>query len=115
MEVKLTTLTLLICLLGLSEGAQRGSIRMGDLTEGYPIHFEIHDKIGIPGMKRDEDIEVKAVGEEEITSVHIADLAGNGESSVTGGGVGANYVKIHLAGARGEPYRFLVEVRAEKF
>lgn len=91
----------------------RGNINWGSSFGSQLIYHEIHEKYGVPLMKRDEEVTIQGVENELIHAVMVHDLKGDGVSYVTEGGVGAKNVTIRLeSGVRGNGYKFLVDVFA---
>ncbi|CAH2058250.1 unnamed protein product, partial [Iphiclides podalirius] len=90
----------------------RKYLEEGNSTETNLIYYDIHDKIGIPLMKRDEDIEVGTLGDETIRAVIIHDISikGSGEMSIDRSGLYRDRLKIHLTAPVGDGYKFLVKV-----
>lgn len=89
----------------------------GDLVVGTSygkqlIHHEIFHKKAIPTQKRTEEVEIKAPGNRTIQGIVVKDMKGNGESYIKRGGVGMSSVTLKLKSARGEGYRFSVDVYA---
>lgn len=90
----------------------RGNIQIGNAIGSHIIYHEVHEKIGLPLMKRDEEIKVKGVGNEYITAIVVRDLIGTGESYIKRGGLNSKEVVIKIKGPKGGGYKFLVDVYA---
>lgn len=88
----------------------RGNLSLGNNYGTHLIYHDIHEKAGIPLIKRDEEIVVNTVGNELIRAIVVQDLKGDGESYIKRGGLGQKNVTIKLKSARGSGYKFLVDV-----
>ncbi|CAH2060638.1 unnamed protein product, partial [Iphiclides podalirius] len=101
---------LLFCLAASVSG--NGDLIVGSTYGKQLIHHEIFHKKAIPLQKRTEEVEIRAPGNKTIQAVVVKDIKGNGESYIKRGGVGMSSVTLKLKSARGEGYRFSVDIYA---